>query len=159
MVDDCLFCKIARGEIPCHRVWEDEKHLAFLTIFPNTDGFTVVMPKKHYESYLFAADDDIYTDLLLASKKVATLLDAAFADVGRTGLICEGFGVDHLHSKLIPMHGTGDTNAFDGKWRAILSKPTTFYAQYPGFLSSHDGERADDEHLAKLAKMIRETKI
>ena len=44
----CIFCQIVEGKAPCHKVWEDEHHLAFLSIFPNTDGFTVVIPKKHY---------------------------------------------------------------------------------------------------------------
>ncbi len=47
----CIFCQIVEGKAPCHKVWEDEHHLAFLSIFPNTDGFTVVIPKKHYPSY------------------------------------------------------------------------------------------------------------
>lgn len=42
----CIFCQIVEGKAPCHKVWEDEHHLAFLSIFPNTDGFTVVIPKK-----------------------------------------------------------------------------------------------------------------
>lgn len=158
MSDDCIFCKIVKGELPCHKVWEDEKHIAFLSIFPNTDGFTVVTTKKHYPSYAFDLDDKTYSALLIATKTVGKLLDAAFDDVGRSGVFIEGFGVDHVHTKLAPLHGTGDTSTFDGKWRAITSKPTTFYENYPGFLSSHDAERADDEHLAKLAKMIRETK-
>ena len=49
----CIFCKIVRGEAPCHKIWEDEKHLAFLSIFPNTEGFSVVITKKHYPSYAF----------------------------------------------------------------------------------------------------------
>lgn len=49
----CIFCQIVEGKAPCHKVWEDEHHLAFLSIFPNTDGFTVVIPKKHYPSYAF----------------------------------------------------------------------------------------------------------
>lgn len=43
----CIFCQIVEGKAPCHKVWEDEHHLAFLSIFPNTDGFTVVIPKKN----------------------------------------------------------------------------------------------------------------
>ena len=56
---DCIFCKIVNGEVPCHKVWEDEKHLAFLTIFPNTEGVTVVIPKKHYPSYVFDLPRDV----------------------------------------------------------------------------------------------------
>jgi len=49
MAEDCIFCKIAAGEIPCTRVWEDERCLAFLDIGPLADGHTLLIPKKHYE--------------------------------------------------------------------------------------------------------------
>jgi len=103
---ECIFCKIVRGEVPCYKIWEDEKYLAFLSIFPNTEGFSVVITKKHYPSYAFNLPDKVLTDLVIASKKVAKLLDSKLDDVGRTGMIFEGFGVDHVHSKLFPMHGT-----------------------------------------------------
>ena len=154
MKEDCVFCKIVKGEIPSHRIWEDDKHLAILSIFPNTPGFTVVLTKKHKPSYIFANDDKTVSDLTLATKKVAKLLDATFEDVGRTGMFYEGFGVDHLHSKLFPMHGTKKQ-----EWKPIESgsKMKEFYEKYPGFLSSHDSERADDKELSILARQIRET--
>lgn len=43
----CIFCDIVAGKAPCHKIWEDDDHLAFLSIFPNTDGFSVVIPKAH----------------------------------------------------------------------------------------------------------------
>jgi len=51
---NCVFCQIAAQKIPAHIIWEDETHLAFLSIFPNTNGFTIVIPKKHFSSYAFA---------------------------------------------------------------------------------------------------------
>ena len=77
---------------------EDEKHLAFLSIFPNT----------------------------------------------------EGFGVDHVHAKLFPMHGTKMT-----EWKPLKSKVDKFFEKYEGYISSHDYKRADDERLFELAKKIR----
>lgn len=147
---ECIFCKMVRGEMPCHKIWEDEKHLAFLTIFPNTEGFTVVIPKKHYPSYAFDLPDEVLTDLIKATKKVAKLLDRSFADVGRTGMFFEGFGVDHVHAKLFPMH---DTNI--PKWKPLKSDIDKYFDQYEGYISSHDYKRADDEKLAKLAEKIR----
>src|SRR3990167_5725986 len=105
-MEGCVFCGIVSGKLPSHKIWEDGKHVAFLSIFPNTVGFTVVATKEHLPSYAFANDDKTISDLTLATKKVALLLDKAFDDVGRTGMFFEGFGVDHLHSKLFPMHGT-----------------------------------------------------
>lgn len=150
----CIFCQIVAGKLPCQMVWEDSKHLAFLSIFPNTDGVTVVIPKQHYPSYLFDLPEPVYQELLQATKTVAKKLDQAFADVARTGLIAEGFGVDHVHTKLFPMHGTANLKS----WRPIESKRTDFYREYPGFLSSHDGDRAYDQELAKIAAQIRSGK-
>ncbi|MFH1896283.1 MAG: HIT family protein [bacterium] len=153
---DCIFCKIVSGELPCHKVWEDERHLAFLSIFPNTDGFTVVTTKKHYGSYFVDQDDRVASELLLVAKKVCQKIDIAFSDVGRTGLIFEGFGVDHLHCKLFPMHGTGDLS----EWKPILSEGfKKFFEKYEGYIASNDSKRADDEELAKLAQKIKDANI
>ncbi len=149
---NCIFCQIVKQESPAHIIWEDNSHLAFLSIFPNTEGFTVVIPKKHHGSYAFDQDDQVLSELVLATKKVANVLDSYFLNVGRTGMFFEGFGVDHLHSKLFPMHGTGDMK----KWANIESKKIKDYFEYyPGYLSSNDSERADDKELSDLAEKIR----
>lgn len=149
---DCVFCKIIKGEVSAHVVWEDEKHIAFLTIFPNTEGVTVVATKKHLPSYAFENSDEVLSELILATKKVGLMLDKTFDDVGRCGMFLEGFGVDHLHSKLFPMHGTGDM----GKWAPIESGiPEVFFDKYPGYLSSHNGKRMGDANLARTAEKIK----
>jgi len=148
---NCIFCKIVNGEAPSHKIWEDKDHLAFLSIFPNTEGFSVVIPKKHYPSYPFDVSDDVLKSLIVAVKKVAKLLDKSLDDVGRTGMIFEGFGVDHLHAKLFPMHGTKDMS----KWKPIESKVNKYFEKYEGYISSHDYKREDDKKLAKLAEKIR----
>lgn len=150
-MEDCIFCKIAKGKVPSHKIWEDKDYLAILSIFPNTEGFTVVLTKKHYPSYVFDNSDEILTNLVLAAKKVGKLLDKKLDDVGRTGLIAEGFGVDHLHVKLFPMHGTAMK-----EWKPKTSgKFNKYFEKYEGFISSNDSERADDDKLAELAKKIR----
>ncbi|NCN45066.1 MAG: diadenosine tetraphosphate hydrolase [Candidatus Pacebacteria bacterium CG10_big_fil_rev_8_21_14_0_10_36_11] len=155
-MDNCIFCQIAQGNIPSHKIWEDDGHLAFLSIFPNTEGFTVVIPKKHYGSYAFAQEDIVLEKLIIATKKVANLLDKYFADVARCGMFFEGFGVDHLHSKLFPMHGTGNLE----NWEAIESKKVrTYFKQYPGYLSSNDSNRAEDSKLENLAANIRKASV
>ena len=141
--------------MPAHIIWEDEKHIAFLSILPNTNGFSVVITKEHYPSYNFELPDSVLADLIIASKKVGKLLDKSFADVGRTGLIMEGFGVDHVHTKLIPMHGTSNMK----KWQPILSSNNKFFDKYEGYLSSHDCERADDKELQRIAEMIRKNNV
>lgn len=151
---DCLFCQIAQGKVPCHEVWSNETHLAFLSIFPNTEGVTVVIPKDHYSSYLFDQTEAVVSAQILASQQVAHLLDTYFADVGRCGVVFEGFGVDHLHTKLYPLHGTADM----AQWQKIESQTKKeFYSQYPGYISSHDSHREDDQKLAELATKIRQS--
>lgn len=102
---DCLFCKIIAGEIPCHEVWEDESHLAFLDVHPIREGHVLVIPKKH-APYLFDLDDAAYGDLMRAAKTVATALKAAMG-VPRVGVAVEGFAVDHVHVHLAPIDGGG----------------------------------------------------
>lgn len=149
-MENCIFCKIVRGEALCHKMWEDDKHLAFLSIFPNTEGFSVVITKAHYPSYVFDLPEEILSGLVFASKKVAQLLDSKLEDVGRTGMIFEGFGVDHIHAKLFPMHGTKLK-----EWKPLKSNIEKYFEKYEGYISSHDYKRADDEKLKELAEKIK----
>ena len=65
------------------------------------------------------------------------------ADVGRVGVMFEGFGVDHLHTKLFPMLGTGEMN----KWQPIRSQIRDVFEKYEGYISSHDGPPTDFSSL------------
>ena len=150
-MENCLFCKIVAGEIPNYTVYEDDTHLAFLTPYPNTRGFTVVIPKEHQPSYVFEADQAVVDALMAANRKVAAKLQAAMPDVARVGVIFEGYGVDHLHTKLFPMHGTANND----DWKRHLSKIKTYFDAYEGHISSHDGEPADRDVLTELAEQIR----
>jgi histidine triad (HIT) family protein len=153
MDEKCVFCKIVKGELPSHKIWEDYKHLAFLSIYPNTDGFTVVVTKEHKPSYAFDNDDETLKGIVLATKKVAKLLDKAFEDVARSGMFFEGYGVDHLHSKLFPMHGTAEIKG----WQQMESEEMrdVYFDKYQGYLSSHSGNRVDDKSLSEIAENIR----
>ncbi|MBD8738718.1 HIT family protein [Pseudomonas fluorescens] len=148
---ECIFCSIVKKTSPAHILWEDDQHMAFLSIFPNTPGFSVVIPKQHYGSYAFAQSDEVLAGLAIAVKKTALQIDRAFPDVVRTGMMLEGYGVDHLHAKLFPMHGTG----CDSTFKPISSKVEKFFEAYEGYISSHDYVRADDAELAELAAHIR----
>ncbi|WP_149806521.1 HIT family protein, partial [Salmonella enterica] len=75
-----ISCQIVEVKALCHKVWEDEHHVAFLSIFPNTGGFTVVNPKSHYPSYAFDLPPQALADLMLTTQKVAKKLDKAFPD-------------------------------------------------------------------------------
>lgn len=153
MSSDCIFCKIGARELPSHIVFEDEEHLAFLSIFPNTKGVTVVIPKAHHDSYFAAVPETVTSSLVKVAQIVAKKIDAAFPDVGRTGLVFEGFGVSHLHAKLFPLHNTAGV-----EWHQRASAVEKYFDQYEGYLSSHDGLRADDSELAETARQISEAK-
>ena len=71
-----IFDDIVSGKMKSWKVWEDEKFLAFLTPFPNTPGFTVVIPKQNPGDYVFSLDDNLYSEMMLAVKKVAGILKA-----------------------------------------------------------------------------------
>lgn len=150
MNTECIFCKIVAGEAPSYQIWEDETHLAFLSIFPNTEGVSVVVPKKHYDSYAFDLPDTVLSELVLAAKKVAHLLDEKLDDVGRTAMVFEGYGVNHVHAKLFPMHGTEKEG-----WKEHLSPIKTYFNKYDGYISSNDGEREDDKKLQDIASKIK----
>ena len=147
---NCIFCKIVAKEIPAYIVWKDGQHIAFLSIFPNTEGVTVVIPKQHHPSYAFDLPDEVLSELVLTTKKVARLLDSKLEDVGRTAMVFEGFGVDHMHAKLFPMHGTADM----AEWKPVESAVDKYFSKYEGYISSHDYHRADDSDLKALAKKI-----
>lgn len=148
-MNDCIFCKIVKGDAPSYKIWEDSEHMAFLTPFPNTEGFSVVITKEHHPSYAFNLPDEVLNKLVLAAKKVAKLIDAGFDDVGRTGMIFEGFGVDHVHAKLFPMHGTKISD-----WKPIKSNIDKYFEKYEGYISSHDGKRETDEKLKETVRKI-----
>jgi diadenosine tetraphosphate (Ap4A) HIT family hydrolase len=151
---ECVFCQIASGKIKTPGIfWQDDEFMAFLTIFPNSDGVTAVITKKHYGSDVLAMPDDVLQRMILAAKKVSRILLKHFEDVGRVGLIMEGTGIDHSHIKLYPMHGTGYMKK--GEWRQCPSQIDDFFEKYPGHLSSHDGPRADDNELRKLAEELK----
>jgi len=59
-MENCVFCSIVSGKIPVAKIWEDEKFLAFLDNRPNTPGMTLVIPKQHYDSYIFNLEDDFF---------------------------------------------------------------------------------------------------
>ena len=102
---DCIFCKIVKGELPCYKVYEDEKIFAFLDIAPVSDGHTLVIPKKHYANLEKISDDDL-SCLMKAIKKIGKALKHELAVDGyniqlNNGSIA-GQIVPHIHFHIIP---------------------------------------------------------
>lgn len=149
----CIFCEIIKGNIPSNIYWQDDDFMAFLSIDPNTEGFTCVIPKKHFGSDVLKMPDEELKNLIIAAKKVSQILEDYFEDVGRVGLIMEGTGIDHAHIKLVPMHGTGYMKK--GEWRQVLSGKNFWFPKYEGWLSSGSGPMADKEKLKELCEILK----
>jgi histidine triad (HIT) family protein len=150
----CIFCEIVAGRIGAPIFWEDDSFMAWLAIDPNTEGFTCVIPKKHFGSDVLKLPDEVLQRFVIAAKKTARILESYFPDVGRVGLIMEGTGIDHAHIKLVPMHGT--THLKRGEWRQFLSNREDWFDSYEGWLSSAGGPMADASHLLDLAAKLKQ---
>jgi diadenosine tetraphosphate (Ap4A) HIT family hydrolase len=153
--NDCIFCKIANKKEQAYIIWENENFMAFLSIYPNTDGVTVVIPKKHYPSYIFDMEDNLINEIMKAVKKVSKIIDSKLENVGRTALIFEGFGVNHLHAKLFPMHGT---KKLTNNWQMVKSNQNIFFTQYNGYVSSHDYNDYKKQQLIEIYKKLTNEK-
>ena len=123
-----LFTRIINGEIPCHKICEDENYLAFLDIRPINPGHTLVIPKKEID-YFFDIDDDSLGGMMAFAKKVAHAIEKE-TECKRIGVMVAGLEVPHAHIHLIPIVEISDLN-FDH------AKP------------------AENEDLAQIAEKIR----
>lgn len=97
-----LFTKIINGEIPCHKIAEDEDHFSFLDINPNSEGHALCIPKKEVDYFYDLSDEDI-AGLMAFSKKIARAIDQALGPI-RTGVLVQGLEVPHAHVHLIPLY-------------------------------------------------------
>ena len=145
--EDCIFCKISKGEIPSYRIWENDWFFAILDIFPNTKGMTLIIPKEHYDSYAFDMPDDVYSEFMISAKEVGKLLDEKLG-VQRTALVMEGMGVNHAHIKLYPLHGLGDG------FNPIIPDEKIYFDTYEGYLSTKLGPKADDSIMKEIKALF-----
>ncbi|HLU51403.1 MAG TPA: HIT family protein [Flavobacteriaceae bacterium] len=99
---ETIFTKIISGEIPCYKVAEDDRFLAFLDINPNVPGHTLCIPKKE-ENKIFDLDEETYVELMKFSRKVAQALEKSVA-CKRIGMAVIGLEVPHVHVHLIPLN-------------------------------------------------------
>ena len=102
---DNVFSKIIKGEIPCYKIYEDEKTLAFLDIAPESKGHTLVIPKVEVDKVYELSDDD-YVALFETVKKVAQRMEKVLGQ--RTLMKVMGTDVPHAHVHLMP---------FDPGWK------------------------------------------
>jgi histidine triad (HIT) family protein len=131
--NDNVFAKILRGEIPCHKVHEDEHTLAFMDVMPQADGHTLVIPKSASRN-LLDADPAALGPLMASVQKVAAAVQKAF---GAEGILIQQFNepaagqtVFHLHVHILPRNA------------GVSLRP-------------HTGKMADHQLLARHAEMVR----
>jgi len=99
---ESIFTKIIKGEIPCHKVYEDDKTIAFLDIHPKTPGHTLVVPKLQVDEFQDLSDED-YTALMQTVKKVAKRQKEVLG-AERIGMQVIGVDVPHAHIHVFPFN-------------------------------------------------------
>ncbi len=108
-MDDCLFCKIIKGEVPSQKIYEDDKVQVFLDINPTTNGDSLLVPKEHYVTY-----DELPDDLILHMRDVAKKIELIDREkLGAEGLTLinnNGIGqeIKHFHIHLLPRYQMED---------------------------------------------------
>lgn len=103
-----LFTRIINGEIPCHKIAENDKFIAFLDIMPLAKGHTLVVPKKEVD-YIFDLDDETLAEMNIFAKQVAGMIRKAIP-CKRIGVAVIGLEVPHTHVHLIPLNHVSDIN-------------------------------------------------
>ena len=119
--DDCVFCKIVAGQIPCYKVFETEELIAFLDIGPLSAGHTLLLPKKHYAA-MNELPGSMAASLGQALPQLAgavqTISKAEGVNILQNNGRCAGQEVDHVHIHIIPR--------FDGDGLGFRWKPTSY---------------------------------
>jgi len=121
-----VFTQIVNGDIPCHKILEDDQYLAFLDINPIRPGHTLVITKRQID-YIFDLEDNLLSGLMIFSKIVGTSIKKA-TYCQRVGVVVAGYEVPHTHVHLIPTNSMSDFNfalsqqADQGELAAMVTK-------------------------------------
>lgn len=111
MQEPSIFTRIINGEIPAHKIYEDDRVIAILDVHPIYEGHTLVIPKTQID-HIWDLNDDNYEYLWSVAKKIAKRIQAEIQPV-RVGVIVEGFGVPHTHIHLVPIYDSNDLQKAD----------------------------------------------
>lgn len=121
-MDNCIFCKIVKGEIPCYKVYEDDKILAFLDISQTTRGHTLVITKEHFQNFLYVPKD-LLSQAISVAQKIAQAEVASLGAQGVNILIntneVAGQTVMHFHIHVIPRYNEKDNFSIEFTPNAI----------------------------------------
>jgi histidine triad (HIT) family protein len=105
-MDNCIFCKISKGEEKCFKVYEDEYAFGFLDKHPINPGHVLVIPKTHIKDF-YDLDKEKYTGLMRAVKNISKRVNDVI-NPHKVGLIVAGWDVSHAHVHIVPMHDYHD---------------------------------------------------
>jgi histidine triad (HIT) family protein len=109
-MDDCIFCKIIKGEIPCYKVYEDDLFLGFLDINPLNPGHAILIPKKHVQ---WVDDYEPYSEYWQTARKLSSIIKSKLNPI-LISYVVYGLGVPHAHIHLIPKYqGDDHTNGIN----------------------------------------------
>lgn len=107
-MEDSIFTKIIKGVIPCYKIAEDDKFIAFLDVNPLQEGHTLVVPKTQID-YIYDLPEDVLSELFIFSKIVAKKIENSIK-CERIGIAVVGLEVPHAHVHLIPINKISDIN-------------------------------------------------
>ena len=127
-----LFTKIIQGEIPAHKIAENENFFAFLDVFPLVKGHTLIIPKLETD-YLFDIEDVLFQQLFLFAKQIAIPLKQAIP-CKKIGITVIGLEVPHAHIHLIPMQTMSDMDFNKTKKRAEDTELATIAQEIRKFI-------------------------
>lgn len=109
MTQDCLFCKIAAGKLPAHKLYEDDHILAFLDLHPIRQGHALVIPKAHHV-WFEDLPEDLATRITSCAQALARAMKQLY-QVERVSLFYTGIHVPHAHAHVVPMHHVHDVTS------------------------------------------------
>ncbi|MCL4676401.1 MAG: HIT family protein [Pararhodobacter sp.] len=124
MTENCLFCRIAAGALPSHRLYEDAHILAFLDLHPIRAGHALVIPKAHHV-WFEDLPEDLATRITTCAQHLARRMKSLYG-VERVAMFYTGIHVPHAHAHVVPMHHVHDVTS-----RAYLSDGADAYAVPP----------------------------
>lgn len=127
-----IFSRIIAGEIPCHKIAENNQYFAFLDVFPCAVGHVLVVPKQEID-YLFDLSDELYAGLMAFAKQIEPAIRQA-VPCKRVGIAVIGLEVPHAHVHLIPMNSMNDMN-FNHKLKLSQEELAETAAKIRSFLN------------------------
>ena len=136
---DCLFCRIAAGELPAHKLYEDDHILAFLDLHPIRPGHALVIPKAHHV-WFEDLPPDLATCVTTCAQQLARRMKALYG-VPRVAMFYTGIHVPHAHAHVVPMQDQHDVTS------------AAYLADGPGVFSAPPQLPA--EEMAAIAAALR----